>query len=101
MVYRTWQDRRKLKRTVETAHPNISDVEREKLISEKLKEEQDHRLEAPICLSMEMKMLPTMEKKQAQVRFELQTNEQHQLFADLTHFLHLYLPKMMEIQPVN
>jgi hypothetical protein len=71
------------------------------LISLKLQEEQDHRLETPIYLSMEIKLLPTMEKKKAQIRFELQTNEQHQLFADLTHFLNLYLPKMLDIHSMN
>ncbi len=101
VIYRTWQDRRKLKRGIETTHPNISHFEREKLISLKLQEEQDHRLETPIYLSMEIKLLPTMEKKKAQIRFELQTNEQHQLFADLTHFLNLYLPKMLDIHSMN
>jgi hypothetical protein len=74
------------------------------LISKKLKEEKDHRLETPICLSMDIKLLPTSDDKKenkGQIRFELQTNEQHQLFADLTHFLTLYLPKMMENQSVN
>jgi hypothetical protein len=50
---------------------------------------------------MEMKLLPTMEQKKAQIRFELQSNEQYQLFADLTHFLNLYLPKMLDIHSVN
>lgn len=67
------------------------------MISQKLKEDNTHRLNTPIYLAMEMKLLPAMEnKKKLQVRFELQTNEQQQLFADLTHFLHLYLPKMLE-----
>jgi hypothetical protein len=64
------------------------------LISEKLRD--DHRLETPIYLSMEIKLLPTMEQKKIQIHFQLQTNEQHQLFADLTHFLNLYLPKMLQ-----
>jgi len=79
--------------------------EREKLISNKLKEEKDHRLETPIYLSMEMKLIPIIDeknnKKKVQIRFELQTNEHHQLFVDLIHFLNLYLPKMIENQSVN
>jgi hypothetical protein len=71
------------------------------LISQKLKEEKDHHLETPIYLSMEIKLLPTMDDKKAQIRFELQTNEHHQLFVDLTHFLNLYLPKMIENQSDN
>jgi len=101
VIYRTWQDRRKLKRTIDDEHKNVSMFEREKLISMKLKEEKDHRLETPIYISMEIKLLPTMNNKKAQIRFELQTNEQHQLFIDLTHFLNLYLPKMIENQSVN
>ena len=95
--YRTWQDRRRLKRSIEQQYSDQSAYEREKLISQKLKEDNQHRLNTPIYFAVEMKFLPTMEnKKKLQVRFELQTNEQHQLFADLAHFLHLYLPKMLD-----
>lgn len=96
VIYRTWQDRRKLKRSIENEHKDVSVFERERLISQKLKEEKDHCLETPIYLAMEMKLLPTMNEKKLQVRFEVQTSEQHQLFIDLTHFLNLYLPKMIE-----
>ena len=74
------------------------------MISHKLKEDKDHRLEIPIYLSMEIKLLPTVDEKKnnkAQIRFEFQTNEQHQLFVDLTHFLNLYLPKMLANQLAN
>ncbi len=74
------------------------------MISQKLKEDKDHRLETPIYLSMEMKLLPVMDEKKskkAKICLELQTTEQHQLFVDLTHFLNLYLPKMLENQSVN
>ncbi len=53
---------------------------------------------------MEMKLLPVMDEKKskkAKICLELQTTEQHQLFVDLTHFLNLYLPKMLENQSVN
>jgi len=104
VIYRTWQDRRKLKRSIDDEHKNLSIFEREKLISNKLKEDKDHRLETPIYLSMEIKLLPIMDEKsnkKAKICLELQTNEQHQLFADLTHFLNLYLPKMIENQSMN
>lgn len=95
--HRTWQDRRRWKRSIEEQHQNQSQFEREKFISEKLKEDGNHRLSTPIYLSMEMKLLPTMEKKKKlQMRLELQTNEQQQLFVDLNHFLHQFLPKMLE-----
>lgn len=95
--YRTWQDRRRLKRSIEEQHQNQSALEREKFISQKLKDDGNHRLSTPIYVSMEMKILPSMEKKKKlQMRLELQTNEQQQLFVDLTHFLHQFLPKMLE-----
>ncbi len=104
VIYRTWQDRRKHKRTIEDEQKNISVTEREKLISLKLKEDKNHRLEIPIYLSMEIKLLPMINEKnknKVQIRFEYQTNEQHQLFVDLTHFLNLYLPKMVANQSAN
>ncbi|CAF1396654.1 unnamed protein product [Adineta steineri] len=102
--YRTWQDRRKHKRSIENEHKDISTFEREKLISYKLKDDKDHHLEKPIYLSMDIKLVPLIDdsnKNKAQIRFEFQTNQQHQLFVDLTHFLTLYLPKMFTNQPAH
>lgn len=73
-------------------------AEREKLISYQLKEDKSHCLTKPLYLSMDIKLLPTTddnEKIKAKIGLELQTNEQHQLFADLSHFLNLYLPKVL------
>ncbi|UJR23045.1 hypothetical protein I4U23_026071 [Adineta vaga] len=103
--YRTWQDRRKLKRSIDNEQKNMSIYECEKLISHKLKEDHEHRLETPIYLSMEMKFLPTTvtekSNQKVQIHFEFQANEQYQLFVDLTHFLTLYLPKMLTNQSAN
>jgi len=99
--YRTWQDRRKLKRTVETEHANSSLFEREKFISLKLKEDKEHQLPTPIYLSAEIKILPTINETKAQIRFQLQTQEYHKLFIDLTHFLNLYLPKLILNEETN
>ncbi|CAF0939318.1 unnamed protein product [Rotaria sordida] len=99
VIYRTWQDRRKLKRHIDNENKNISIFDRETLISSKLKEDNNHRLEIPIYLSMEIKFVPTTnDNNKAHIRLELQTNEHHQLFVDLSHFLNLYLPKMLETQ---
>ncbi|CAF0947367.1 unnamed protein product [Rotaria sp. Silwood1] len=104
VIYRTWQDRRKHKRHIDNENNNLSIFDREKLISNKLKEDKNHHLETPIYLSMEIKFLPTTidnRNNKVQLRLESQTNEQHQLFVDLSHFLNLYLPKMLETQSTN
>lgn len=101
-MYRTWQDRRKLKRCVESENKNASKFDQEILISHKLKEDKDHHLPLPIYLSLDIKYpQPTAGQNKVQLYFELQTNEQHQLFTDLSHFLNLYLPKMLENQSID
>ena len=104
-MYRTWQDRRKFRRCVDNENKNTSMLDYEKLISNKLKEENDHCLEAPIYLSMEINLLSTAVNKnntnKAQIHFELQTTGQHQLFVDLTHFLTFYLAKMLGNSSAN
>lgn len=76
--------------------------EREQLISGKLKEEKDHQLKTPLYVAMKMKLVNLLnegkQQQQAQLHLNIQTNDQHQLFLDLGHFLTLYLPKMMENQ---
>ncbi|CAF1170292.1 unnamed protein product [Adineta ricciae] len=105
VAYRTWQDRRKLKRSIENDHQNASPYEREKLISKKLQEDPNHHLEMPLYMSMEMKFLPMTETehnlRKVRIYFEFQATEQHQLFVDLTHFLTLYLPKMLTNPATN
>ncbi|CAM4749946.1 unnamed protein product [Rotaria magnacalcarata] len=101
VIYRTWQDRRKLKRRIENENKNASMFERETLISLQLKDDKDHHLVTPIYFSMEIKLLQATSdetKNKAHICLELQTNEQHQLFADISHFLNLYLPKMLNNQ---
>ena len=101
ILYRTWQDRRRIKRSIDHENNGMPIFEREQLISSKLKEETDHQLKTPLHLSMETKLAPLLNEtsqRQAQVYLKLQTNDQHQLFVDLGHFLALYLPKMMENQ---
>ena len=102
IVYRTWQDRRKFKRRIENEYKNSSLVDREKIISQQIKDDNNHRLQIPIYLSMEIEFLSTNNDYiQGQIRFDLKNTEQLQSFIDLNHFLTLYIPKMLENQPTN
>jgi hypothetical protein len=67
-------------------------------MSTKLKDDKDHRLKMPLFISVETKLIAYNDEthRKAQVHVKLQGQEQHQLFVDLSHFLTLYLPKMLE-----
>ena len=78
--------------------------EREQLISMKLKEEKDQQLKTPLYVSMETKLIASTDdakQQKARIHLESQSSEQPQCFIDLSHFLALYLPKMLENQATN
>ena len=82
----------------------MSLAEREKLISDKLKEDHDHRIKTSFYVSMATKSVASIDdatSQKAQIQFELHTKEHQQLFVDLTHFLALYLPKMLQTPSAN
>lgn len=93
--HRTWQDRRRLRRNIDHQNSDVPIVEREKLISLQLKQEQENMLKTAMFFSVETNVFVSNNENKLRIFLRSFNTENQQSFIDLVHFLNVFLPKMI------